>query len=582
MKPYSYISHLLRYAFGTNPLLYLAVLLALVSSGIELLAMASLLPLSALALGQPLGHSRMLGALQQVGLAPTMTTLLKVFLVLLGLRVLFTLTSQGLTIYLSKRVQNQLSSSGFRHFIKFVQLRELESKSIGTYISLAGDEAARAGLLVVAIVQLAGTLALSLLYFCGVAHLSWKIALGVSAFLAFAFLCLGGVFLRSQRLGKQQVDLQREANSVFLDSFNSVRSVRAFLAEDHVSDRYQETHRRYTLAWFWIEYLQVVSRNVPVLLLVAVCFAWATLAGSGSGGESNLAVFVTLTAFLLRFFPAVGQCLNTFLRIMAESKAGQDIVSVITATERPADHEALLQVPLDETVERISVDRIGFAYDPARPVLTDLSLELLKGRSYALIGPSGIGKSSLLDLLLKYYSFGSGAIRINGRDIKELSTAALRSRVLLLGQQVTLFNDTVRANLAFGRDLPLENIRKACQLACIEDVILAMPKGFDTVLTYQATNLSGGQRQRLALARALVREPDVLILDESTSALDQDTRSAVVKNLLEAYRDRILLFVTHDPSVADRVDEVIDMRQVNRTALPPDLVVSKAGGQLAS
>jgi ABC-type bacteriocin/lantibiotic exporter with double-glycine peptidase domain len=209
---------------------------------------------------------------------------------------------------------------------------------------------------------------------------------------------------------------------------------------------------------------------------------------------------------------------------------------------------------------------VGFSYEHDKEVLRGVRMRLERSNSYALVGLSGSGKSTLLDLLLGFYAIDQGRLLINDVPIERISYVELRSKVMLLSQDSAIFNDTVANNLRFGRDAAPEEIDRACRIACIDDFIATLPQGYATRLSYRGSNLSGGQKQRIGIARAVLRRPDLLLLDESTSALDANTRARVVENLLEEFRDRIVLFVTHDAFVMSRVNHVIDMGAINHAA----------------
>ena len=208
----------------------------------------------------------------------------------------------------------------------------------------------------------------------------------------------------------------------------------------------------------------------------------------------------------------------------------------------------------------IAFEHVVFGYGAGTaPILSDFSCTFEKGKSYAIAGPSGVGKSSLVDLMLKFFVPQDGTIRVNGRDIAQLSSESLRQRIVLCEQVVRIFHGSIAENVAYGKDLARTDIDRALAHVGLQEALAALPAGADTVLSFQGSNLSGGQRQRVGVARALVRSADVLVLDESTNALDYETRKKIMDTLLASYKDRILIFVTHDPYVVERVDHVIEM-----------------------
>ena len=559
-----YLWHLLSFAFRTNPLLYVSSGLALVSAGIELLAMLSLLPLSGLAVGQSVSqHSWSIRVLNALGISMNVRSLLLSFSLLLVIRLLTQIAAQSLAAYLGRRIHAQLSSKAFREIVENIPISDIEKKSIGYYITLAGDESFRASSLVISISQFVSTGALGLLYYLAILNFSSKLGLAVMAFLLVSLISLWGAFRESHTLGAHQVEQSQLAGSIFLDALNGLRGVRAFSAEAHVVDQYWREIYRYTKTLFLIDFVAVLGRLVPALILVFSLFAGVAFGWSFPIAGADTAVVLTSIAFLLRFFPVVGQALNLFLRIFSDARAGRDVTSAIGSAS-PLDVGAMLE--LREPIAKVEFRNVCFSYAEDKLVIRNLGISLESGKSYVLLGPSGSGKSTLMDLLLGFYEIESGEILVNGHMNSGIRRQSLRRKILLLGQQTVILNESVANNIRFGTEAEPAAVERAAGWACIDEVIKALPQGYETQLNYRGTNLSGGQIQRIGIARALLREPDVLILDESTSALDPQTRDAVVTNILSLFADRIVVFVTHDHTVAERVSQVIRLDGMDTVA----------------
>lgn len=524
--------------------------------------MMSLLPLSELAIGRSVPQSTLsIRAFGALGVPVDVRNLLVCFSLLLALRVVTQIVAQGLAAFLGRQIHAQLSSKAFREIIENVPITEIEKKSIGYYITLAGDESFRASSLVISISQFVSTAALGLLYFIAILSFSHQLGFAVLGFLLISLISLLGAFRESHTLGARQIEQSQSAGSIFLDALNGLRGVRAFAAEGHVVAEYWREIYQYTKTLFLIDFVAVLGRLVPalvliLLLLVGVIFWWSDLSASGA----DTAVVLTSIAFLLRFFPVVGQTLNLFLRIYSDARAGRDVTAAIGSRPR-SDVEATME--FQEQISRVEFRNVCFSYSAEKPLLRNVNLSLESGESYLLIGSSGTGKSTLMDLLLGFYEIESGGILINNHLHSKIDRRDLRRRILLLGQQTVILNESVANNIRFGTKAEPEAVRKAARLGCIDEVISARPQGYETRLNYRGTNLSGGQIQRIGIARALLRQPDMLILDESTSALDSQTRETVVTNILSLFSDRIVVFVTHDHSVAERVSQIIRLEQIN-------------------
>jgi ATP-binding cassette subfamily B protein len=224
--------------------------------------------------------------------------------------------------------------------------------------------------------------------------------------------------------------------------------------------------------------------------------------------------------------------------------------------------------PLANVRGEIEFDRVSFGYG-GNAVLDDLSFGVAPGTICAILGPSGAGKSTLADLLVRFYDPNAGAIRIDGRDIRDLPLADLRHAVLLVDQAPYLFHASVRENLLYTRpDASDDEIVSAAQAASIHERILALPDGYDTIIAERGQTLSAGERQRIALARALLADPKVLILDEPTSALDEANERAIAETLVRVAEGRTAILITHRASLARIAHQTIFLEPVGRDPSP--------------
>jgi ABC-type multidrug transport system fused ATPase/permease subunit len=304
---------------------------------------------------------------------------------------------------------------------------------------------------------------------------------------------------------------------------------------------------------FRIETLGTLSRSAPTFLLLAGIAAVVFTIGDGVSQSQQFESVGTFLLLVLRFFASAGQALSMSTKIVNDTQTASGALFDESSRQQSSEEAAVPRVA------SVDFEDVTFAFAGRAPILHRANLALRLGQSYALVGASGIGKSTCADLLLKFKEPDEGAILVNGVDIERLSTPSLRRRIVLLSQNAAIFNDSIRSNLTFGSEQDESALIDACRQCLIHDEIVRMPNGFDTLLQYQGSNLSGGQRQRIMLARALLRRPDVLVLDESISAIDPVARSAIVTNLLDLFRDKIIVFIAHDADIVRRVTTRVEM-----------------------
>jgi ATP-binding cassette, subfamily B, bacterial MsbA len=277
-----------------------------------------------------------------------------------------------------------------------------------------------------------------------------------------------------------------------------------------------------------------------------------------SGARTPGALFSFITALLLAYQP-LKSLANLNASLQEGLAAAQRIFEVIdvepTIRERPGAR------PLRISGGEIRFDNVSFGYVPGAVAIDGISLTIPAGRTVALVGPSGAGKSTILNLIPRFFDVGAGSIAIDGQDVRSVTLMSLRGAIALVAQEVSLFDDTVRANIAYGRfGASMEEIEVAAQAAAADAFIRELPQGYDTLVGEHGIRLSGGQRQRIAIARAMLKNAPVLLLDEATSALDSESERQVQTALRTLIRGRTTLVIAHRMSTVHLADliHVID------------------------
>jgi len=339
------------------------------------------------------------------------------------------------------------------------------------------------------------------------------------------------------------------------ETITGIRIVKAFAMEDYERDRFQEENERLFNAF--MRRFKVRALSNPVMETIGGLGVCAIVTYGGYqviSGQSTPGTFFSFMTALFMLYEPMKRVNEANMAIQEGVSAGERIFSLLDTPVEIVDRAGA--VPLETVQDEVRYERVDFAYD-TEPVLQDITLTIKAGEAVAIVGESGAGKSTLMDLLPRFYDVTSGSLTIDGTDVRDLTQNSLRGNIGIVTQQTILFDDTVRNNIAYGRpDLTLERVMEAARAAHAHGFISAMPQGYDTIIGENGIRLSGGERQRIAIARALLKNPPILILDEATSNLDSDSEKAVQKALEELMKGRTTLVVAHRLSTIRNVDRI--------------------------
>ncbi|HVW73750.1 MAG TPA: ABC transporter ATP-binding protein [Rhizomicrobium sp.] len=552
------LTNLIAYVIRIRPDSVFTVALGVLSSVLEVVGLAVLVPLTQLAAHQSLApHSLWLRVAALLGFAATPAFYIDAFFILLILRTSTQLAATIFAHHLNRQLNGIFSIRALEAFVQHLSFADVQKESIGHFVSVAGEEAVRSAQIASSIARLIPLLALFVLYFAMITYQSWQTGLGFVLFALTMLACLWGAFKKSHELGYRSQIQSREAGTHFIETLSGLRTVRSFTAERYVTERYANMTRAYKRTLFLIDAINSVGGAVPTLFLtVAMLVALIYFIPQQQLAVMLPGIMVGIM-MVLRLLPLTNQTLDVAMRLVADLKAAESVAEMLKAVKSRDEAGKYYGATVKGPIRKIEFDNVCFRYDASLPiVLKNFSATFQAGKSYAISGPSGSGKSTIIDLLLKFYQKQSGAIRINGHPIDDLADEAIRQRVVLSEQAVRIFFDTIANNVRFGYD-GNSDVTEPLELVGLGDFLRSMPEGVETMMAFQGGNVSGGQRQRIGLARALLRHADVLIMDESTSALDLVTRETILSNIIPRYRDKILIFVAHDPAILERVDEVI-------------------------
>jgi subfamily B ATP-binding cassette protein MsbA len=384
--------------------------------------------------------------------------------------------------------------------------------------------------------------------------LSWKLTLGVGCALVVISVLIRFAWRRVESTSKSFVTTWDELAQRGLELLSGMRTIRVFGREAYERERFTQASERASRVWFRLDLLSGLVRPASEVLVVGVFVV--VLLGS-LRDVSNLPTVLTFAFILYRLRPHAQGIDISRAQLLAAKSPVEMVMGLLAPTAAPQVRSGSQH--FEGLRKGIRLDRLSFRHvGAAQDTLQDVSLQIPARSTTAVIGPSGAGKSTLMHLLLRLYDPKQGSVVVDGVPLTEIDLGTWRERVAAVTQDAILFNASVAENIAYGRaGATRSDVSRAARMAGADPFIRALPRGYDTIVGDQGVRLSGGQKQRLALARALVREPDILILDEATNALDAETESLVHEAVAAMGDELTLIVVSHRLSAVARADHFV-------------------------
>ncbi len=390
--------------------------------------------------------------------------------------------------------------------------------------------------------------------------ISWQLTCGVTIALVFISLIVRYLSKSAESLGKSVVSNNKELSQKMTEGLYAMKMIRSFGREEHEQKEFEKILNKVNNVIMKVYLIKTMTPTVSEVLAVAVLVGVLILSLQNKA-QTSLPSLLTFIFILYRLQPAIKSLdgLRTNLSCLIASV--DDAMYLLTTEDKPYVKSGELQ--LNKFQNNISFDKVYLQYKTAnRYALQDINFQIPAGKTTAIVGPSGGGKSSLINILMRLYDVTKGEVYVDNYPLKEVDINSWRNNIAIVNQDIYVFSTTIRENILYGRfDATEEEVITAAKCANAHEFITQLPDGYDTIVGDRGTTLSGGQRQRIALARAIIRNPEILILDEATNALDTYSEHLIQEAINNFSHNRTLIVIAHRLSTIEKADQIIVVDQ---------------------
>ncbi len=462
----------------------------------------------------------------------------------------------------AQRAIRRLALSTFRHLHSLSLRVHLERRTGGLARAVGRGTQAIDFLLTFILFNIVPTV-IEILIVCGILWrlYDWEFAAvtfaTIAVYIAFTFAMTDWRVRFRQEMNARD----SEASNSAIDSLLNYETVKYFANEEHEAQRYDRSLQAYETAAVRSETTLALLNIGQGIIIACGLIGVMLLAAQGVAGKwMTVGDFVLVNAYLIQLYMPLNFLGMVYRNIKQSLVDLEQMLALLKVAPEVVDREDA--PPLRVTRGAVAFRHVDFRYDPRRPILDDIEFRVAPGHTLAIVGPSGAGKSTIARLLFRFYDVDTGAVDIDGQDIRDVTQDSLRRAIGVVPQDTVLFNDTILYNIAYGRPgATRAEIEEAARFARIHDFIRGLPDGYETTVGERGLKLSGGEKQRVAIARVILKAPDILIFDEATSALDTKTEREIQASLAEVATNHTTLVIAHRLSTVVDADQILVLDQ---------------------
>ena len=456
--------------------------------------------------------------------------------------------------WLNSRISHRLRSGIFKQLLS-VSYSYLETRDSGKLLNTLATETWQTSRALGVLVSLIINTCTILVFVILLLLISWQLTLLVGVVMVLISITIQLVTRPVNTLGQQAVQFNASLGVRMWEGLAGMKVIRAFGRESYEQEHFDRASKQVRNTFMKLDMLSgAVNPLYDVLCaLLLLCVVAIALVQN----QASIPTLLTFIFILYRLQPQVQQLGGARVSLIALTSSVEDVMSFLDRSDKPYIRSG--RIPFQVLKQAISFESVAFHYNPVeKPALQNISICIPQGKTTALVGPSGAGKSTIISLICRFYDVTLGEIYIDGCPLRELNLADWRSQIAIVSQDIHIFSTTVRQNIAYGLLEATESeIIAAARLANADEFISQLPQGYDTKVGDRGIRLSGGQRQRIALARAIVRNPEILILDEATNALDSISENLIQEALNTLSQNRTVIVVAHRLSTIKHADQII-------------------------